>query len=216
MTLAEARDFTEFLVDDVNNKRFSTSDVDLALQGSVSSVIDDLTNKGQTHFIRHYAASSDSSGQLDLSSLDPRGIYGVSVAQSNNYFPIPATDYWKKARADQTVRSLEIAYVPRHVFPTTTSHPLIGSTTTPLGSWRTLDHLACAKAAKTLLVRNGEINPALEAMIRDHENTVMTSDDIPRDMAPPGRMKWFSEWIMWAYDRENKTVQLLIDSNRVW
>lgn len=211
MTLADARTWTAFLVDDTSNKRFSTTDLDTALQGAVSACMEDFVSRGLQHFTRFQSVSTDSTGLADMSSYSPRTISGVQIEVGSSYYLLGSVNHIKKTRKDNTVRTLEVAYVPRHTFPTTTTHPLIGSGATSLGSFRTFDELCCAVAAQTLLVRNNEINPALENMKVARERSIMTMVDTPQEEDIPSDSRWYGDWLQWTYDHENQSIQLVVD-----
>ena len=214
MTLADARTWTAFLVDDTSNKRFSTTDIDIALKGAVAATIDDFMSRGMQQFTRFQSVTTDATGAVDLSSYDPRTISAIQLDTGGNYYTLSPLNLSRKVRKDSAVRNLEIAYVPRHTFPTTTTWPLIGSTTTSLGSWRAFDELCCCRAAATLLVRNNEINKALESMKTALQRTVMTLVDTPQEEDVPRRVGYYGDWLNWSYDHENQTAQILIDIAR--
>lgn len=215
MTLAEARTQIAELLDDANNVRWSTANIDEALDSAVDQCLLEYVAAGGDRFNEEVNASSSSSdGTLDLSSYNPLRIVGVKMKIGTLYYPLApiARDQIERLDAGEA-RNLYIDLVRTPVLPTTTSHPLIGSGATSYGSDFTFDHWVCLRAARLLSAKDAEERPDLIRLEKEQRESVMKRPRVPQSRRFTKRKGWYGDFLRWSYEPRTQYLQL---SQAIW
>lgn len=208
LTLTQARSVVLDFLDDVINARWSTSQVDVALAYALSACINDYVAAGGDRFDTTLATTSTSAGIVDLSSVDPCKIQGVSILLGTRNFPITEVSYEERGLDDGVARSITIRYVKSYVLPTSTGHPLVGAGATAAKSWMAFDHWICAKAALYCSIKDAEARPELATLEKDaRENAIFTAN-IPKSLPFPMRPHWYSNWLAFAWKQDEQKIQV--------
>lgn len=168
-TLAEARTMVAQHLDDQNNRRWSTTQIDAALAQALSSCVDAYVTAGGTALDEETTFTCSSSGNADLTSVAPvLKLQSVQVQQGTS----PNVTFWKvnplkkidRAELVQSAYVLKTVFVREFVLPTTTSHPLVGSGATAAAGWPALERWICCDAALQLGIKDNDQRPGLQAL----------------------------------------------------
>ena len=202
MTLAEARTNASQLLDDPNNRRWSTTQIDFALQSAVSRCLEDYCGAGGERFDTEGTATSSAvDGTASLTTLKPLIIKSVTILDSSTYIPIRATTKRDRFRADTTARSLVFIYVRDYEIPTSanTTQALVGNGATSANTWAAFDHWCVARAALQLAVKDDKLSQACGALASDLAASVLARPNNPVAMEWPrnpaarrilGELRW--------------------------
>lgn len=214
-TLAEAR--TRVLrdyMDDANGVRWGSALVDDALQSSLTRIMDEyIAETGGDRFMLEVAVTSTSAGVIDLSALtEPAHVVrkiAVKTTESvrQNVFGIRPEDF---QQADTKARDLLLYYVPAYSIPATTTHPLVGVTSTRApGTWRAFEDLVILDAAYHLRLRDPKSRPPpyLREALDDARRRVMSLPTTPRARRFPSKKAWFPN-LYWHWLPNAEEVQL--------
>lgn len=191
-TLAEARTLVAQDLDDTNNRRWSTAQIDVALQGAVSSCVSQYATAGGNAFDLDLSTSSASTGVVDLTSIAP--ILHIKLVQivtgtspSLTYTLVEPTRKADRFQTEPAVYTLAIVYVRDYRVPTTTTHPLVGVGATEAASWPDFDQWVCAEAALRLGVKDNDMRPGLEQYAARARQAVLDRLNTPRayPLSPP-------------------------------
>ncbi|MBL0320575.1 MAG: hypothetical protein IPP74_14965 [Alphaproteobacteria bacterium] len=214
LTLAQARTIVADHLDDNDasnpNERWSTTQIDTALQYALSKCLDDYLANGGERFDVLASKTSTTSGVCDLTTEDPLVVKGLSVQFGNSYYPIKANKTEDRGLADSTSRTVQVRYVPRMAIPTTTSHPLVGSGATAYNSWYAFDHWVCVQAAIFCAVKDAELRAELQSLNSELMGTVLTHAHVPRAMPFPVSRGWHSDHIKWVKDTWTASTKQLV------
>ena len=89
LTLADARTLVGQFLDDPNNRRWTSAQVDAALQHALTSCLSDYVSDGGSQFDVELAISTASTGVADLTSIAPilkivsvQTLYGTTQFES--------------------------------------------------------------------------------------------------------------------------------------
>lgn len=168
LTLTEARTTVGQLLDDPNNRQWSTTQIDFALRSALSRCLVDYVGAGGERFDEQgTGTSSASDGTLSLTSTPPLMIRHVTIDVSDTFIPIRAATKRDKFRADTTARSLVYVFVRELALPSTTSHPLVGNGATAANTWDAFDMWVVARAALQLATKEDKLSSALAALETD-------------------------------------------------
>lgn len=197
MTLAGARTTVSAFLDDPNNRRWTTSTVDGALQDALSACVNTYAAEGGDQFDAEVDVTTDATG-LGALTFPVALVRSVQVFTGSVYYPIPAQNRSQRVITDNTSRTLKVLAVREHQLPTTTGHPLIGNgATADPGTWHSFERWVCAEAALMLGVqdndqRNGliAVSEKLKAAIMARANTY-TSRPLPDPEAPLLYASWW-------------------------
>lgn len=188
MTLAEARTNAAQLLDDPNSRRWSTTQVDFALQSAVSRCLQDYVGNGGERFdTEQTAASSATDGTLALSSYKPLVIKSVTLDTGDVFVPIRAATKRDKFKGDTTARDLVILYVRDYELPSTTTHALVGNGATSGNTWAAFDHWCVARAALQLSAKDADGRPDLQALEADLAQSCLLRTNNPVALEWPRR-----------------------------
>lgn len=193
LTLAEARTNVAQLLDDPNNRRWTTAQIDVALQQGLSSCMSAyITGGGAAFDLETQALSTDSGGAADLTSLAPllyikslQIMTGTGTALTfQTVKPAQKSDRWQYA---QVIYALALVYVRDYRIPTTSSHPLVGVGATEAASWPDFERWICADAAMQLEVKDSDDRPTLMGLAERARSNVLDRLNTPRayPLSPP-------------------------------
>jgi hypothetical protein len=214
LDLATARAVVLDHLDDTNDgsgngDRWTSTQVDRALSQALSQCIDEYIASGGDRLDELLDTTSNTSGEIDLSTIDPLTIKGVSLLEGTRYWPIKALKVEEKNIIDNTTRSLQIRYVRKFSLPTTTTHKLVGNGATAGNSWDNLDNWICAKAALYCSIKDAEARPEIKAMAEDMRFSVMSHSKIPKAVPFPTRRPYISQWYGYVYHQNAKKMILV-------
>lgn len=208
-TLSIARDIVEDHLDDSDNDRWTTTQIDRALGQGLSQCIDEYLASGGDRFDELLDTTSTTSGVADLSTIDPLVIKGVTMLQGSRYWPIKSFKLEDKNIIDDTARTLQIRYVRKFVLPTTTSHDIVGNGATSANSWLAFDNWICAKAALFCSVKDAEPRPELRAIEQDLKKSIMQHTKVPKSVPFPIRKPYIPQWFGYVWHQNAKDLILV-------
>lgn len=208
-TLADARTIVADHLDDASNDRWSTTQIDRALAQALSACVDDYLAAGGDRFDEILDTTSSTAGVVDLSSVDPIVIKGVSMLQGAQYWPIKAVRLEEKNIVDDSARSLQIRYVRKFVLPTTTSHDIVGNGATSANSWIAFDNWICAKAALLCAVKDAEARQELRTVEQDIKESCLKHTRVPKSVQFPVRRGYYSSWFGYAWNQNAKDLVMV-------
>jgi len=220
-TLSSARGVVALMLDDPNNRRWSLTQIDGALQDALSLCVNTYAAEGGDQFDVEVDVTTDATG---LGSLTfPVGlIRGVQVFTGTVYYPINAQNRSQRVVLDNSARTLKVLAVREYQLPTTTSHPLIGDgATVAPGTWHSFERWVCCEAARALGVTDNDKRPGLEELAQRAKEGAMvrantyTSRPLPDPEAPLLYASWWRRlgYIM-TPSQTAPTIQLVSDVGR--
>lgn len=198
LTLAQARTVVLDHLDD-DNTRWSTSQIDTALGTALSMCLTDYITNGGDRFEIEVDTTSTSSGVVDLSAYNPIKINGVSILESNRYFPITASKTEERVIHDNTVRTVQIRLTRTLSIPTMGTYPLVGVNSTAANSWDAFDQWVCVRAAMFCAIKDDDILNACSRMEQMLRTSVLTLPRIPSARRLPKKQQWLSGWIGYIF-----------------
>lgn len=208
-TLGEARTrlATDWL-DDANNRRWTTTDLDRCLQSALTAVVDDLYNETRGHRLREeLSLTSDTSGEIDLSSQGILHLVDLVVVIGDDRIPVYPIKQMNRERPDNTARSFFLYFIPDWQIPGSDGHPLVGSGATAAPqTWRGLEDLVILEAAVMAAARDPKGRPAqqLRAHRSDQWKRVMQTLTTRTGRFPP-RRKWYPN-LYWHHVAEDEKI----------
>lgn len=162
VTLAQARTKVRGWIDDAGGgsaPRWSTTEIDEALRAAQEEVARLIVDHGSELLRTTALVSSDAVGVVDVSSLAPMRVVGLSLVIGTTRYPLPRTSIGGYREARPGVESLVVIYDVLPTFPLDANASFLWGVS---GSNTPLDSLMCAAAASDLKIKEGEDNPALE------------------------------------------------------
>lgn len=210
MTLAEARTNAAQLLDDPNNRRWSTTQIDFALQSSLSRCLQDYQETGGERFdVEHTGTTSAVDGTLSLSSIKPLVIKSFVLEVDDTFIPVRAVLKRDKYRADTTARDIRLIYVRDYELPSTTTHALVGNGATSANTWAAFDHWVVARAALQLAVKDDKLSQALAVLSDDLRSSCVARPNNPVAMAWPRSVNHDAyAGLRWTWAPSSQTLQL--------
>jgi hypothetical protein len=196
-------------LDDRNNTRWSTAQIDIGLSVALSQCLDDYISGGGDRFDTVTTITSDSNGAVDMSTLDPFAIRGISLLVGSRYFKIQPQILEDRNLDDKVIRTYQFRYCKTYALSTTASDPLIGVGATPALSWDVFDHWVCAKAAQFCSVKDSDRRPDITILERSLAGTVMTTIKVPGSQPFPSPPYVYSQLIYWVWKRDTRTLQFV-------
>lgn len=209
MTLAEARTQVADHLDDPNNRRWTTTQLDAALRQSLSSCVSAYVTAGGTGLDEETTFTCSSTGAADLTTVAPvLKIQSVQVQQGTS----PNVTFWRiqplkkidRAMLVQNAYVLKTAFVRDFVLPATTSHPLIGNGATAAASWPALEGWICADAALRCGIKDNDQRPGLQMLEQRARADVLDRLNQPKAYplaigAPVGLLGPYGDRIAFVY-----------------
>jgi hypothetical protein len=219
MTLAEARTQAAQLLDDPNNRRWSSAQIDFALQSGVSRCLQDyVANGGERFDTEQTGTSSASDGTLALSSYKPLIIKSVTMDTGDTFIPLRAVTKREKFRADTTARDLVILYVRDYELPSTTTHALVGNGATSANTWAAFDNWCVARAALQLAVKDDKLSDALAVLETDLRASCLARPNNPVAMEwprPSAASRAYSN-LRWSWLPSGQQLQVCTGGGVLW
>lgn len=206
LTLADARTVVADHLDDASNDRWSSSQIDTGLSFALSQCIDEYLSSGGDRFDELLDTTSNTSGEVSVSTQDPLVIKGVTMLQGSRYWPIKAFPVEQKNIIDDTARTLQVRYVRRFNLPTTTTHKIVGNGATAGNSWDAFDHWICIKAAIFLSAKDADPRPELHKIAEDLRYSVMSHTKVPRSVPFPTARPYISKSYGWVWHQNAKKI----------
>lgn len=218
MTLAEARTNAAQLLDDPNSRRWSTTQVDFALQSAVSRCLQDYVGNGGERFDAEITANTSAvDGTLALSSYTPLVIKSVTLDTGDVFVPIRASTKRDKFKADTTARSLVVLYVRDYVLPSTTSHALVGNGATSANTWAAFDHWCVVRAAMQLSAKDADGRGDLQALEADLAQSCLMRTNNPVALEWPRRSSHgIADALRWTWLPSSQQLQVCNVSGAMW
>ena len=207
-TVAEARDIVEDHLDDADNARWSTSQIDVGLKYALDHCISEYVSAGGERLHEILSTTTATDGTVDLSSYDPKEIKSVSLVVGSRYFPLKEVSYQGRGLNDAAARSVEIRVLRTFALSATTTHALVGNGATAGKSFNALESWICARAALFCAIKDDEARPALRALEQEMKDAVMLQPSIPKATAFPEKPSWYSNWFVWAYKPDTQKIQI--------
>lgn len=213
MTLAEARVVVANHLDDDGTRWTSTggtgggNEIDDALKSALSRCLSDYVAAGGERLSETVSTTSDSSGQIDLSTYDPLRVSGVSIQSGSRFYPVSYIDPENVDILETVTRTAKVRLTRNLALPTTSTQPIVGIGATEAGSWDAFDHWICARAARQLAVKDDEAYQALSRLEEDlGRSCILSSRVAPAARFPmPGR--FYSKLVRWTWLPRSKTLQ---------
>lgn len=185
-TLGDLRQRVYYFVDDdgtstTDGTRWSNAEVDDALEVALDEVVAQYADNGG-NALDEVLETAMTAGSLDLSSYKPVKIKSVEIKTGDTYVNLRAV-----RNADASVaqtgltNTLRVTYIARPSLPDGYSGTFTyGASGAPFPSF---NQLVCVKAAQYLLIKDGEINSALEQSEQKLWQSVMSANRVPRVFA---------------------------------
>ena len=185
MTLLAARSNVRRLLDDNGqNKRYSDTAIDEALQASISSCVSDYATAGGDAFDTEVAVTTSTSG-LGTITGHTLLVRTVQVTNGNTMYTLEPQLRSDRRQIDNTARNLLVELVREYQLPTTTSHPLIGSGATTANTWMAFDQWVCASAALLIGITDNDKRPGLEKLEARGRASALGRDNTPTSLPLP-------------------------------
>lgn len=185
MLLSEARSRVRNVIDDVEAERQTTAQVDAALKAGQAEALLWAVSEGSNLFTLEASITSSSAGVVNLSSLTPLRVSGVSIRSGTSRFPVRPCSPMDVLETYAAAETLLVSYVPRPVFPASDSAAFVWSSSAV--SVPPLDGLMCMIAASELKITEGEQLAGLEARKEELRKAAKHLIDIPQWTNGPGR-----------------------------
>jgi hypothetical protein len=184
-TVADARGNVSQFLDDPNNIRWSTTQIDAGLATALSACVSAYVSAGGSAFNEEASFTTSSTGLASLSTvaplLDIRGVQGSFGSGTNTTFTaIPAALRADRYMLAQSVYTLSIVYVRDFALSTTTTHPLVGNGATAAASWPEFDMWICMKAALLLGIKDNDQRPMLANLEAQARQNVLNRINTPK------------------------------------
>ena len=187
LTLADARTLIGQFLDDPNNRRWTTAQIDAALQHALTTCLSDYVSNGGSQFDTELSVSTASTGVADLTSITPilkivsvQALYG-----SSQFEPVLECRPQDRGWLESAVYALRVIYVRDYVLPTTTTFNIVGNGATSAPSWFAFDRWICAEAARQLGIKDAEQRAGLEALAGEARRSVLERQNSPRTYPLP-------------------------------
>jgi hypothetical protein len=185
LTLAEARTLVSQFLDDPNSRRWTTAQIDVALQQALTGCLTDYTSEGGSQFDVEAVVTSSGAGLADLTSLTPiLKIVGVQYATGAGtgltFYRVEPLRRLDREWIENASWTLYINHVRDYVLPTTTTHPLVGNGLTAAPTWPAFDRWVCAEAAMQLGVKDNDQRPGLERLAQAARISALGKSNSPR------------------------------------
>lgn len=177
LTLVQARTRVADLLDDGNNVKWTTTQIDVSLQAALSMCLSDAVTAGCDNFNTEVSVAT----VAGLATLTGPllAVRGVQVSTGGSYYSVAPVVKQERCILDTSVRTLLVEVVKDYAIPTTTSHPLVGEGATAAATWPAFDQWVCIEAALLCGVMDNDQRRGLEKMRDAYRMSVMDRINTP-------------------------------------
>lgn len=210
-TLAEARTAVADFLDDPNNRRWTTTQIDASLKVALSRCMSDYASAGGRLFDEEVSGTSSATdGTVDLTSYGPIVVREVSILSGNRYDPVEPSRKIDREILDAVARTVKVRITRDWQLPTTTTHQLVGNGATAAKAWAAFDDWICATAALRCAVKDDDRRPGIADMEARLRASVLDRANPARSRPLPlPRMQGAVAWaLVWSYDAQTQMLQL--------
>lgn len=185
MILSAARSNVRRLLDDNGqNKRYSDTAIDEALQASISSCVSDYATGGGDAFDEEITVVTSSAG-LGTITGSTMLVRTVQVSNGSSMYTLEPQQRSDRRQLDQTARTLLVEIVREFQLPTTPTHPLIGVGATTSNTWMAFDQWVCSNAALLIGITDNDKRPGLEKLEARFRASALKRDNNPSSFPLP-------------------------------
>ncbi len=185
MILSAARSNVRRLLDDNGqNKRYSDTAIDEALQAAISSCVSDYATGGGDAFDEEVTVVTSSAG-LGTITGHTMLVRTVQVSNGSSMYTLEPQQRSDRRQLDQTARTLLVEIVREFQLPTTTTHPLIGVGATTSNTWMAFDQWVCSNAALLIGITDNDKRPGLERLEARFRASALKRDNNPSSFPLP-------------------------------
>lgn len=214
LTLAQARTRVAGLLDDPNNKRWSTTEIDISLQAALSMCLSDAVTAGCDAFNTEVSVTTTSAGLATLTG-PLLAVRTVQVSNGGTYYTVAPLVREDRRILEESARDLVVEVVKDYQIPSNTSHPLVGDGATAAATWPAFDQWVCVEAALLTGVMDNDQRRGLEKMREHFRASVMDRINTPFSRPLPDAevaLAWPSWWdrlgYIWTQHPTAPTIQL--------
>lgn len=207
MDLAAARTALLQHLDD-DGSRWPEADQDRALAHALSACLTDYAAAGGDRLDTIEQISTTSAGVGSLSAQNPIRIKSVSLKEGTQFFPIAELPMSQRMYDDTTVRTIEVRYIRGYTLPTTSTHALVGVTTTAANTWQAFEDWIVARAALFASVKDEDMRDSLARLESQMRDSILVMPTIPSQVPFPRATQWRAAYLGWSYRPDTKAVIL--------
>lgn len=190
LTLAAARAQALQYADDANGRRFSSAQVDRALQTSLDRVLIRYVRGGGDRFNTEVDLTTDAAdGGVNIRQLRPLKVAAVALVVAPTIYKVPEKPGMRRGYQDLTARSIRLLYVREYEIPGDAGHPLVGVGGIAALTFTAFDDWVCAEAAAQLLVKDDSQRNSLDAL-----RAMLSADVLGRGVIPGSGPMARREW----------------------
>ena len=159
----------EDFLDDPKSKRWTDAQLKRELRGSIGKCLREYTDNGGRRFLKPLLAqTTDASGQIEMSTVDPLWIHSVLISEGGRKEEIPNVDVHQQEYSDDNeTRTVDIFVIPNIVFNDDDAEVLIQPDALSLGTWDAFEEWVIARAALGASRKNLALIASLQ---RDHDD----------------------------------------------
>lgn len=185
MILSAARSNVRRLLDDNGqNKRYSDTAIDEALQASISSCVSDYATGGGDAFDEEVTVVTSSAG-LGTITGHTMLVRTVQVSNGSSMYTLEPQQRSDRRQLDQTARTLLVEIVREFQLPGNSAHPLIGVGSTTANTWMAFDQWVCSNAALLIGITDNDKRPGLEKLEARFRASALKRDNNPSSFPLP-------------------------------
>ena len=165
MLLSEARTQAYNLVDDAGRIRFDSDgafvEVDAALSAAQLEVWSVVSAVAPQNYATEATITSTSLGVVSLTTQNPIRILGLAYSANGSRFSVLPARFTQSPSNVSAGYTLSLLYVPRVTYPSAAGNAFVWGASA-IAPTAVLDRLMVYIAASELLIKDGEVNKALE------------------------------------------------------
>lgn len=205
MLLSEARTRIRTLVDDLEEERWTNTQVDAALLSAQYEAILWAVRNGADIFRIESTITTSSAGVGDLASIKPLKVLAVQLVSGSDRVILKPLAAGQATSFYSAVQTLQVSHVPRPTFPAGPTAPFVWGSSAV--SCPPVDSFMCLLAASELQITEGAQMPGLEARKAELKAALVTLVGIPTFTVQPLRSQQQRASIGWCATGPD-TIQL--------